>query len=372
MLAEDQSPFLYKTFSFRVKDRRAGRRSLAPKGRAVNTVWNYCNEISRRSAERGKKWVGKQELRALTKGAGRELGLPSQVVQEVIDQFLKSRRQSGRPRLRWRVSRGPRRSLGWIPFTNQDVAVLGDAVLLRGERFRIWKHRDIPGRIKCGSFSEDARGRWYVNLVVEVPRPAATNRTRIVGYDLGHRTVATGFNAPDLEQARFYRGDMEARIAEAQRRGRRRHARTLAAKVKNRRKDLLHKFARAAVDNAGAIFVGNVSASWQARSGRGKAVHDQGWSMLRNLFSYKCDHAGVAFAEVDERHTTQLCSGCGALGGPQGREELGVRRWVCDACGAVHDRDRNAAVNIARLGCETLGLKWPGSPSFGTEQPSLH
>jgi putative transposase len=83
----------------------------------------------------------------------------------------------------------------------------------------------------------------------------------------------------------------------------------------------------------------------------------------RGFFRYKCDHAGLAFAEVNEAYTTQTCSCCKALTGPKGEEELTVRRWVCRDCGGEHDRDQNAAINIARLGCEALGLQWPGSPS---------
>ena len=90
-------------------------------GNAVNTVWNYCNEIS----QRGPKWATKKQLRDLTKGAGRELDLPSQVlpsqvlpsqvVQEVIDEFIIKRRAAGRPQLRWRKSFGSKLSLGWLP-----------------------------------------------------------------------------------------------------------------------------------------------------------------------------------------------------------------------------------------------------------------
>jgi IS605 OrfB family transposase len=133
------------------------------------------------------------------------------------------------------------------------------------------------------------------------------------------------------------------------------------AKIANRRKDALHKYSRTVVNDTGAVFVGNVSPQWQIESGRAKATLDVSWSTLRNFLRYKYDHAGVAFAEVNESYTTQTCSDCGVIGGPKGREGLGVRQWVCGDCGAVHDRDRNAAVNIARLGCETLGLKWPGS-----------
>jgi transposase len=38
-------------------------------------------------------------------------------------------------------------------------------------------------------------------------------------------------------------------------------------------------------------------------------------------------------------------------------KRLGVRQWVCGDCVAVDDRDHDAAVNIARIGYDTLGLK---------------
>ncbi|MCB4805571.1 hypothetical protein QO001_005731 [Methylobacterium brachiatum] len=109
-----------KTFSSRVKDATSGKRLIAL-GDAVNTVWNYVNEISMRSAQRGPIWAAKKQLRDLTKGSGKLLGLPSQVVQEVIDEFVMKRKAARRPKLRWRASRGPKRALGWVPFTNQDI-----------------------------------------------------------------------------------------------------------------------------------------------------------------------------------------------------------------------------------------------------------
>jgi hypothetical protein len=53
---EDQLPQLYKAFSFRVKDATSGKRLVAL-ANAVNTVWNYSNEISIKSAERGPRWI---------------------------------------------------------------------------------------------------------------------------------------------------------------------------------------------------------------------------------------------------------------------------------------------------------------------------
>jgi len=353
MATEDQTK-TYKAFSFRMKDATSGKRLVAL-GNAVNTVWNFCNEVSARSAQRGPRWATKKQLRDLTKGSSRELGLPSQVIQEVVDEYMVKRKAAGRPKLRWRVSRGDRRSLGWVPFTNQDIEISGSTVLLRGQKFRLWKHRDLEGKVKSGNFSQDARGRWYCNIVCEVEIKALGGNADI-GVDLGLKSVAKCSDGPELERATFYR-DLEPKLAEAQRRKRKRQVRTIHAKIANRR----NKFSRALVKRARSITVGNVSASKLAKTPMAKSVLDAGWSMLRTYLRYKCDHAGVAYVEVDEAYTTQTCSECGCLSGPKGREGLAVRRWVCGDCGAEHDRDQNAALNIARLGCETPGLKGLGS-----------
>jgi putative transposase len=133
------------------------------------------------------------------------------------------------------------------------------------------------------------------------------------------------------------------------------------ARIANRRKNDLQSFARAVVNHVGAVFVGNISSPWQITSGAAKAALDVSGSMLRTFLDSKRDHAGVAFAEVDEAYTTQSCSECGVLSGPQGRESPAIRQWVCSNYVSVHDRDQNAALNIARLRCETLGPKGAGS-----------
>lgn len=342
----DQPQPLYKAFSYRVKDATSGKH-LGRLARAVNFTWNYLNEISGRSAERGPKWVTKRQLRDLTKGAGRELGLPSQVIQEVIDEFIVKRRAARRPTLRWRG----RRSLGWVPFTSQDITLEGDTAALRGQRFRLWLHRPVEGKVKSGNFSQDARGRWYCNLVVEV-QPKLLGGIDEVGIDLGLKTTAKCSDGPELAQATFYR-DLEPKLAEAQRRKRKRQVRSIHAKIANRRRDALHKFSRDLVKRSRKITVGNISASAQAKTRNAKSVLDAGWSMLRSYLKYKCDHAQVEYKEVNEAYTTQTCSACGSINGPRGTAGLNVRQWICGDCGSRHGRDQNAAINIARLGCET-------------------
>jgi putative transposase len=66
------------------------------------------------------------------------------------------------------------------------------------------------------------------------------------------------------------------------------------------------------------------------------------------MLEYKAKLYGRDFARIGRfEPTSQVCSACGAKDGPK---PLAVREWQCKACGTVHDRDVNAARNIAALG----------------------
>ncbi|RQS57007.1 transposase [Burkholderia sp. Bp8963] len=64
----------------------------------------------------------------------------------------------------------------------------------------------------------------------------------------------------------------------------------------------------------------------------------------------------MVFAEVNEAFSTQSCSCCGTIppSSPKGRAALGIRQWTCSNCDTEHNRDTNAARNIARTGLRAL------------------
>jgi putative transposase len=70
--------------------------------------------------------------------------------------------------------------------------------------------------------------------------------------------------------------------------------------------------------------------------------------MLVRMLAYKAERHHRTFAKVDRwLPSSQTCSACGVTDGPK---PLSVRAWTCAACGAVHDRDVNAARNILAAG----------------------
>jgi putative transposase len=79
-----------------------------------------------------------------------------------------------------------------------------------------------------------------------------------------------------------------------------------------------------------------------------KSVADAGWSAFVSMLEYKAKLYGRDFHRVGRwEPTSQVCSACGVKDGPK---PLNVRAWTCGECGAVHDRDVNAARNILALG----------------------
>lgn len=336
------------TYRLRLKDKHASR--LLAQARAVNVVWNFCNETQRKAVASGRKWLSANALGRLCSGATKE-GLDAQAntVEQVCRQYDRSRRAHRKPWLKWRG----RKSLGWIPVADADLVYRDGAFWFRRERYDAWATRDLKEgqRFGCSSFSQDSRGRWYLNLTVDAIAGAPAPDSA-VGIDLGLKTLATCSNGEKVRHAREYRA-AEARLAQAQRAGRKRLVRRIHAKIAARRRDHLHKASAKLAREHSLIVVGNVRPSKIAKTNLAKSVMDAGWSDFRRMLSYKAIRHGGRCVEVSEAYTTQTCSECGSIAGPRGYAGLNERTWRCD-CGAVHDRDVNAARNILRVGRDAL------------------
>jgi IS605 OrfB family transposase len=329
---------------------------LNEQSRAVNFVWNFCNDRQKDALRFGRPWHTGFDLNKLTCGASGELGIHSGTINAVCEQYAKSRSQKRRPFLRYRSRR---RSLGWVPFKGRDLKREGDAFLFAGRTFRVFNSRALPeGKIKDGSnFARDRKGNWFLNIVIDVntTAPDARRLLRGVGIDLGLKDFATLSTGEKIEAQRIYRGAEQA-LAVAQRARKKRRISAIHIKIANRRSDFHHKLSHRLVREFDYIAVGNVHAAGLAMTNMAKSVLDAGWSSFRSKLAYKAVKHGAWFAEVNESFTSQVCSNCGALpdSRPIGIADLGIRAWQCSDCGCVHDRDTNAALNILRRGRATL------------------
>jgi putative transposase len=277
-------------------------------------------------------------------------------IQRINCEYAQKRRQFKKYKLRWRVSRGARRSLGWVPFKAASLKRRGDALRFAGKTFRVFDREYLADhKFRDGCFAQDAVGDWYLCVPVEIQAEQSAAPNAAVGIDLGLKTIATTSDGETLEAGRWTIGHAD-RLAQAQRRGHKRQAKRIHRKIANRRKDALHKFSRKIVDQYQMVVVGDVSSLKLAKTKMAKSVLDSGWGTLKGFLDYKSQSAARSFQVVNERNTTRTCSSCGALTGPTGLDMLVVRRWECSECGVTHDRDVNAARNILIVGsrCRTF------------------
>jgi putative transposase len=336
------------TYQYRIKDSTA-RTHLLRMAWAVNRVWNYCNEVSMLAWRRDRRWLSYHDLRVLTKGTSHDLGLSSQTIQSVCMEYAIRRRQFHQRCLSWRSRK---RSLGWIPFPNQAISLRGDAVRFGGRIFRLWLSRPVEGTIKAGSFTQDARGRWSINLQCEVADRTAPLGDAEVGIDLGLSQQITCSDGMVYSRANLTR-QYEDALALAQRAGKKKRIKALHAKIGNTRKDWTHKVTTAITRRARFIAVGDVSSAKLVKTRFAKSTYDAGWGMCRRQLHYKAIRLAGVCVPVSEMFSTVTCSVCLHRMGPSGLGHLLVREWTCGACGVLHDRDINAAHNILRLGRQT-------------------
>src|SRR5262249_51546277 len=100
------------TYRYRIKDATSGKH-LTRMAWAVHRVWNYCNEVSLLAWRREKRFLSAFDLINLTAGAGHELGLHTDTISEVCQEYARRKKIAKKIRLKWRSQK---RSLGWIPF----------------------------------------------------------------------------------------------------------------------------------------------------------------------------------------------------------------------------------------------------------------
>jgi len=325
--------------------------------RAINLVWNFCNETQKFALSHNRSWPSAFTLDSLISGSSKELGVVASTLQQISKEYVQKRTQFKKPFLRWRSNK---KSLPWIPFTAIGIQINRNAGTAKfsGLPLDLWYHRPIEGEIKSGSITADSRGRWYLNVVCKLPDlTGPVDLTRDVGVDLGLKDILTTSDGLSIGAARYYRR-MENQLAKAQRAKKKKTVKRIHAKIKNQRKDFNHKLSKQLTDNYNVIYIGDVNSTELIKNkpNLAKSVLDASWHQLKSFVSYKALANGGFALEVSERYSTQICSACGSISStsPKGISGLSIREWTCSDCGTTHSRDVNAAKNILSFGRETL------------------
>jgi len=245
-------------------------------------------------------------------------------------------------------------------------------------------HRDIPeeANIKTLTITKEA-GKWFACFSVESPVATELKQDQLppVGIDMG---LIDFFYASDGSQVSIpkYLRKKEKQLQRLQRRlskakkGTKRYRKILRAlqkchyRVKCQRNDFLHKKANELLNKSNTIFheklvVQNMirrpkpkqdeetgkylSNGASTKAGLNKSIADAGWSRFFEFLRYKAERLCKQVVSVPPHYTSQVCSSCGVIV----KKSLSTRTHRCE-CGFVANRDHNAAINILRIGMDTL------------------
>lgn len=228
--------------------------------------------------------------------------------------------------------------------------------------------------------SRDPSGRWHVSILVETTVSDGPPTDTTVGIDVGVTSLATLSTGEKITNPRHERRDRK-RLALEQRRlsrkakgsnNRARQVRKVArvhSRITDRRRDFLHKLSTRLVRENQTVVIEDLNVRGMVRNHLlARAISDAAWRDLRMMLEYKCQWYGRDLVVVDRWFpSSKLCSGCGALTDSM---PLNVRSWEC-RCGAVHDRDVNAAINIRAAGLAVLACGDGVRPARGTPEGQL-
>lgn len=311
-------------------------------------VWNFAVRKIELDAKDG-VYYSPLAFQNLAAGHSERIGVSSHTMQAVLKEAHTAwgrcfKRTGGKPRLK-----GNRRPLNSIPFPDPIKAPSGSRIALPLLGKVKYHKQDLPqGKIKCGRIVKRASG-WYLCLFIDAERnPIKRKASGAVGIDPGFKELLTLSTGEKVEHPR----ELEAsarRLAQAQRGRRKQLAARIQERIANQRKDRNHKLSLDLVQRFSEIYFSKDPTKTVAKR-FGKSVSSSSHSQLRQMLSYKCLAGGAKYVEVDCKFSTMTCSSCGSRSGPRGLAGLSVRHWECVACGGLHDRDVNAAVNTLNAG----------------------
>ncbi|MGH9427610.1 MAG: RNA-guided endonuclease InsQ/TnpB family protein, partial [Terriglobia bacterium] len=278
-----------------------------------------------------------------------------------ISTYYKTKAQS--PQCHFPGFRKRSKRIGGFGLTNDKFSCLGNAV--RIPKLGIVNMAEpvrFAGRVLSGRVTERA-GHWYLTVTVEEEKQPTAAGKETVLIDFGLKSFATLSTGEVVETQGYFR-QAEQRLRGLQRglarkrkgsHNRSKWKQKIARaheRVRCQRQDFLHKFTTQMVTTFDTICIEDLNLTGLCRTRLAKSFYDAGVGEAVRQLIYKTDWAGSVLQQLDRFFpSSKLCHWCGFKNETL---TLSDRGWTCVQCGAVHDRDENAAINLELEGLRLL------------------
>ena len=220
-------------------------------------------------------------------------------------------------------------------------------------------------------------GKYYVSITYSIEKnitPVPVNENQVIGLDYKSNGLYVDNSGYVVDMPHYFR-QAQAKLKSEQRKlrlkqgfkkGQKQSKRfkkqlikvaKLQEHIANQRKDFLQKLSTQLAEEYDAICIEdlNMKAMSNKGFGNGKATLDNAWGKFTVMLDYKLAERGKRLVKIDRFYSSsQTCSVCDYKN--EEVKNLSIRKWTCPNCGAVHDRDTNAAINIRKEGLRLLGL----------------
>lgn len=223
-------------------------------------------------------------------------------------------------------------------------------------------HREVTGKIKTVTVSISPSGKYYASVLLdnnEQPPKEVKHITKVIGIDMGIHDFITDSDGNKIPNPRFLNKQLENLKRKQQSLSKtkkgsigRSKAKLLVAKahekVSQARNDFQHKLSKVLADENQAVCIEDLNISGMTKNKKlARHIQDLGWYNFTLKLDYKLKDQGKHLVKIDRWFpSSKTCSSCGTK---QETMPLNIRKWTC-SCGSTHDRDENAAINIAKQG----------------------
>ena len=337
-------------------------------------IYNHCIALHRKYYVLYHKSLNKyalqQHVTKLKKQHSEWNKVPSQAIQDITDRIDRAYRLFF-SNLKHGIKTNPphfQKTNKYHSFTTKQAGYKfhdGNRVRIGVKEFAYWNSRPFDGKVKTLTVKRKNNG-YYIYVVVEQERKTENwaKSGKIVGFDFSLKNFLVSSDGSDCSMPKLLQKNLNSlrnlsrKYSKSKgKRGSLRTLQKLHEKVANQRADLHWKLARKLCKDYDVMVFETLDLANMDRRFK-KSINDFGLNAFLSILEYVAHRTGKTVMYADKYFaSSQLCSSCGFKN--TALKDVNIREWVCPECGAHHDRDFNAALNLQKVGASAFSKQHP-------------